>query len=119
MRGVSPGPSGRGQLWSGALLAALALALLPNSALEVRRSLVVSLLLPTSGSLAWLNGERASRLSAAGAALGVGLWLALLTIPGLMPLLSLAPLQTPQILTEVAGVVITTLLAALVTRRPA
>ena len=101
------------------MLAALALAFWPNSPLELRRSLVFSLLLLTSGSLVWLNGDRASRLSATGAALGVGLWLALLTIPGLMPLLSLAPLQTPQVLTVVAGAVITTLLAALVTRRPA
>jgi len=101
------------------MLAGLALAFWPNSPLELRRSLVFSLLLLTSGSLVWLNGDRASRLSATGAALGVGLWLALLTIPGLMPLLSLAPLQTPQVLTVVAGAVITTLLAALVTRRPA
>jgi hypothetical protein len=96
---------------------ALALAFWPTSPLELRRSLVFSLLLLTSGSLVWLNGDRASRLSAIGAALGVGLWLALLTIPGLMRLLSLAPLQTPQVLTVVAGAVITTLLAALVTRR--
>jgi hypothetical protein len=34
-----------------------------------------------------------------------------------MPLLSLGPLQTPQILTVMAGAVMTTLLAALVTRR--
>ena len=101
------------------MLAALTLAFWPNSDLTLRRSLVFSLLLLTSGSLVWLNGDRASRLSAAGAALGVGLWLALLTIPGLMPFLSLAPLQTPQIITVVAGAVITTLLAALVTRRPA
>ena len=101
------------------MLAALALAFWPNSPQDLRRSLVFSLLLLTSGSLVWLNGDRASRLSATGAALGVGLWLALLTIPGLMPLLSLAPLQTPQVLTVVAGAVITTLLAALVTRRPA
>ena len=101
------------------MLAALALAFWPTSPLDLRRSLVFSLLLLTSGSLVWLNGDRASRLSATGAALGVGLWLALLTIPGLMPLLSLAPLQTPQVLTVVAGAVITTLLAALVTRRPA
>jgi len=101
------------------MLAALALAFWPHSDLALRRSLVFSLLLLTSGSLVWLNGDRSSRLSAAGAALGVGLWLALLTIPGLMPLLSLAPLQTPQVLTVVAGAVITTLLAALVTRRPA
>ena len=101
------------------MLAALALAFWPNSDLELRRSLVFSLLLLTSGSLVWLNGDRASRPSAAGAALGVGLWLALLTIPGLMPLLSLAPLQTSEVLTVVAGAVMTTLLAALVTRRPA
>ena len=101
------------------MLAALALAFWPSSVLELRRSLVFSLLLLTSGSLVWLNGDRGSRLSAAGMALGVGLWLALLTIPGLMPLLSLAPLQTPQVLTVVAVALITTLLAALVTRRPA
>ena len=101
------------------MLAALALAFWPHSDLALRRSLVFSLLLLTSGSLVWLNGDRSSRLSAAGAALGVALWLALLTIPGLMRLLSLAPLQTPQVLTVVAGAVITTLLAALVTRRPA
>ena len=50
---------------------------------------------------------------------GVGLWLALLTIPLWIPLLSLVPLQTRRVLTVVAGAVITTLLAALVTRRPA
>jgi len=101
------------------MVAALALAFWPNCALELRRSLVFSLLLLTSGSLVWLNGDRGSRLSAAGMALGVGLWLALLTIPGLMPLLSLAPLQTPQVFTVVVVALITTLLAALVTRRPA
>ena len=101
------------------MVAALALAFWPNCALELRRSLVFSLLLLTSGSLVWLNGDRGSRLIAAGMALGVGLWLALLTIPGLMPLLSLAPLQTPQVFTVVVVALITTLLAALVTRRPA
>jgi hypothetical protein len=100
------------------MLVAMALAFWPNSDLELRRSLVFSLLLLTSGSLVWLNGDRASRLSVAGAAVGLGRWLALLTIPGLMPLISLAPLQTPQIITVVAGAVIATVLAALVTRSP-
>ena len=100
------------------MLAALALVFWPTNDPELRRSLVFSLLLLTSGALVWLNGDRASRLSAAGAVLGLGLWLALLTIPGLMPLLSLGPLQTPQIITVVASAVITSLLAALLTRSP-
>jgi Ca2+-transporting ATPase len=100
------------------MVAALALAFWPNSDLELRRSLVFSLLLLTSGTLVWLNSDRISGPSAAGAALGVGLWLALLTIPGVMPLLSLGPLQTPQVITVVAGAGISTLLAAVVTLRP-
>jgi Ca2+-transporting ATPase len=101
------------------MVAALALAFWPHSDLALRRSLVFSLLLLTSGSLVWLNSDRISGLSAAGAALGVGLWLALLTIPGLMPLLGLGPMQTPQVITVVAGAGIATVLAALVTRSPA
>jgi Ca2+-transporting ATPase len=68
--------------------------------------------------LVWLNSDRISGPSAAGAGLGVGLWLVLLTMPGLMPLLGLGPLQTPEVITVVAGAVIATVLAALVTRSP-
>ena len=79
------------------MVAALALAFWPHSDLELRRSLVFSLLLLTSGSLVWL---------------------ALLAIPGVMPLLGLAPMQAPEVITVVAGAGISTLLAALVTHRP-
>ncbi|MFM8605715.1 MAG: hypothetical protein ACKOBY_09370 [Cyanobium sp.] len=68
------------------------MALWPQLPLELRRSMVFSLLLLGGGALVWLNGTPGSRLPLAGAALGLGLWLLVLLLPGVRQLLSLAPL---------------------------
>jgi Ca2+-transporting ATPase len=88
----------RRSLTQGALLmvAALALAFWPDAPLEVRRSLVFSLLLLGGGGLVWLNGDRRSPITAAGAAIGLGLWL-LLAVPWIRQGLSLAPLPPAQL----------------------
>jgi hypothetical protein len=39
----------------------------------------------------WWNGDRRSTLTRAGSLIGVGLWLLVQAIPGLAPLLELAP----------------------------
>ena len=59
---------------------------------EVQRSLVFALLLLTSGGLVWLNAERRSALTAAGAGIGLGLWLLTISLPGLQRLLGLVTL---------------------------
>jgi Ca2+-transporting ATPase len=78
-------------------LAALALALWPGLALEVRRSLAFALLLLAGGALVALNGDRRSGLSRWSLALSVGLWLVLMGIQPLRELLRLAPLSLPRL----------------------
>jgi Ca2+-transporting ATPase len=92
------------------MVAALLLAFWPDTDTEVRRSLVFSLLLLAGGGLVWLNGDPRSRITAAGAAIGLGLWV-LLAIPGVGQVLSLAPLQPHQILTVMITTTVALLLA--------
>ncbi|MFZ0408307.1 MAG: HAD-IC family P-type ATPase [Cyanobium sp.] len=58
----------------------------------IQRTLMFALLLLTSGGLVWLNAERRSALTAAGAGIGLGLWLLTISLPGLQRLLGLVPL---------------------------
>jgi Ca2+-transporting ATPase len=84
----------RALLQGGALTgAALLLAGWPGLDTLSRRSLVFSLLLLAGGGLVWLNGDPRSRVTQLGAAIGLGLWLLVQTIPGLNDLLLLTSLQ--------------------------
>lgn len=94
------------------MAAALLLANGPAAGLEVRRSLVFGLLLLSGGGLVGLNTSRGS-LSLAGYGIGLGLWLLVLAVPGLLQLLQLAPLEWPQ----VALVLVTTGLGLLLARQ--
>ena len=75
-----------------ALLAVL-LGCWPALASGERRSLVFALLLLGGGLLVWLNGDRRSRITLLGGAIGPGLLLLLQAIPGLTSLLLLQPLR--------------------------
>ena len=83
----------RRALAQGGLLAAgaVGLACWPGWATIERRSLVFLLLLLGAGALVWLNGERRSRISRFGGAIGLVLWLLLQLIPGLNAALLLKP----------------------------
>jgi Ca2+-transporting ATPase len=80
-------------LVQGGLLSALVLAAAfwPDLAVTEQRSWVFALLLISGGVLVWWNGDRRSTLTRAGSLIGVGLWLLVHVIPGLAPLLELAP----------------------------
>jgi len=80
-------------LVQGGLLCALVLgaAFWPDLAVPERRGWVFALLLLGGGVLVWWNGDRRSTLTRAGSLIGVGLWLLVQAIPGLAPLLGLAP----------------------------
>ena len=82
------------------LLAAGALLVGPwavGGDLEVRRSAVVVLLLLSGAALVLLNGDRRAWITAAGAAIGPGLWLVLAASPGLRTLLGLTLLPAAQL----------------------
>ncbi len=78
-------------------VAALILARWPDLPTDTHRSLVFALLLIAGGGLVWLHGEPRQRLSLVGGGIGFGLWLLLQGIPGLAPLLELAPLRPEAI----------------------
>jgi Ca2+-transporting ATPase len=80
-------------LRQGALLSAMVLlaSFWPDLALSERRSWVFALLLIGGGALVWWNGDRRSGITRAGALIGVGLWLLVQAIPGLVNLLQLVP----------------------------
>jgi Ca2+-transporting ATPase len=100
----------RALLQGGALtLAALLLGSWPGLDTLSRRSLVFSLLLLAGGGLVWLNGDPRSRVTQLGAAIGLGLWLLVQTIPGLHELLLLTSLQARPaalLLAALAGLVL-------------
>jgi P-type Ca2+ transporter type 2C len=117
-----PRPSGApllsGLTWrravtQGGLLSVLVLALgfWPGLHLEERRSLVLLALLLAGGGLVWLNGDRRSAVSKAGALLGVELWLLIQLVPGLPTLMRLAPL--PAVWSPPLAALAVTLLALL------
>ena len=64
-------------------------------------------------ALVWWNGDRRSGLTRAGALIGVGLWLLVQAVPGLVDLLQLAP--TPPVIA--LGVMAAALALALVAGR--
>jgi Ca2+-transporting ATPase len=99
------------------MVAALVLAFWPDTDLETRRSLVFSLLLLAGGGLVWLNGDPRSPITAAGAAIGLGLWL-LLAIPGVGRALSLTSLPSHLILTLLITTAVTLVMAKLLTPSP-
>ncbi|MEY3767032.1 MAG: hypothetical protein RLZZ11_99 [Cyanobacteriota bacterium] len=80
-------------LLQGGVITAVAMVplLWPDWAVEQRRSWVFLLLLFSGSGLVWLNGDRRSALTRLGSLIGVGLWLLVQLIPGLAPLLQLAP----------------------------
>ena len=90
---LNPGTWRRALLQGGLLsLAALAVALWPSLAEDVRRSLAFALLLLAGGGLVAWNGDRRDRLTRLAVPLSVLLWLGLMAIPPLRELLRLAPL---------------------------
>jgi len=94
----------RALLQGGALaLAALVLVFWPGCDAETHRSLVFSLLLLAGGGLVGLAGRPRQPLTAAGPALGLGLWLLLFQVPPLRKALLLAPLS-PALLLVLAAV---------------
>ena len=92
-------PTWKHATWQGlALMAGVgAMAFWPHAEAVTQRSMVVGVLLLSGGGLVWINGGRFSSIAAAGAALGAGLWLALLIWAPLqrsLALTSLSPVQT-------------------------
>jgi Ca2+-transporting ATPase len=100
-------------LRQGALLSALVLVATfwPDLALSERRSWVFAALLLGGGALVWWNGDRRSALTRAGALIGVGLWLLVQWIPGLVNLLQLAPTPSAIALTVTAAAIALVLVA--------
>ncbi|MFO0015162.1 MAG: cation-translocating P-type ATPase [Synechococcaceae cyanobacterium] len=73
-------------------VAVLILSRWPSLDTPLQRSLVFALLLIAGGGLVWLNGEPRHRITQLGAGLGIGLWLLIQAIPGLVAVLGLVPL---------------------------
>ena len=105
-------PTWKHATWQGLALMAgvLAMAFWPQTAAVTQRSMVIGVLLLSGGGLVWINGGRFGSIAAAGAALGAGLWLALLLWAPLQRSLALAPLSSDQTM----AVVVATGLALLV-----
>ena len=109
----------RALLQGGALaLASLALVFWPGCDGETRRSLVFSLLLLAGGGLVGLAGGPRHPLTAAGPALGLGLWLLLFLVPPLRQALALAPLPPPLLLVLVVVTTLTLAVASLARDAP-
>ena len=109
----------RALLQGGALaLASLALVFWPGCDGETRRSLVFSLLLLAGGGLVGLAGGPRLPLTAAGPALGLGLWLLLFLVPPLRQALALAPLPPGLLLVLVVVTTLTLAVASLARDAP-
>lgn len=109
----------RALLQGGALaLASLALVFWPGCDGETRRSLVFSLLLLAGGGLVGLAGGPRHPLTAAGPALGLGLWLLLFLVPPLRQALALAPLPPGLLLVLVVVTTLTLAVASLARDAP-
>jgi Ca2+-transporting ATPase len=108
-------------LRQGALLSAVVLvaSFWPDLVLSERRSWVFALLLIGGGALVWWNGDRRSGLTRAGALIGVGLWLLVQAIPGLVHLLQLAPTPPALDLGVMALAIILLVMAARTSWSPA
>jgi Ca2+-transporting ATPase len=110
----------RALLQGGALaLASLALVFWSGCDGETRRSLVFSLLLLAGGGLVGLAGGPRHPLTAAGPALGLGLWLLLFLVPPLRQALALAPLPPGLLLVLVVVTTVTLAVASLARDAPA
>ena len=96
----------------------LALVFWPGCDGETRRSLVFSLLLLAGGGLVGLAGGPRHPLTAAGPALGLGLWLLLFLVPPLRQALALAPLPPPLLLVLVVVTTVTLAVASLARDAP-
>ena len=94
-----------------------AMAFWPHTSPETRRSLVVGVLLLSGGGLVWINGRRFGSIAAAGAALGIGLWIGLLLSPALQANLALTPLAPDQITLVIVATGMALLMAAGVRQR--
>ena len=77
-----------------------------------------ALLLLGGGAMVWWNGDHRSGPTCAGALIGVGLWLLVQAIPGLLDLLELAP-TPPAMSLAVMAVAIALVLLAGRSRAPA
>jgi Ca2+-transporting ATPase len=109
----------RALLQGGSLaLAALVLVFWPGCDAETRRSLVFSLLLLAGGGLVGLAGGPLHPLTAAGPALGLGLWLLLFLVPPLRQALALAPLPPALLLVLVVVTAVTLGVASLAGEPP-
>lgn len=109
----------RALLQGGALaLASLALVFWPGCDGETRRSLVFSLLLLAGGGLVGLAGGPRHPLTAAGPAMGLGLWLLLFLVPPLRQALALAPLPPGLLLVLVVVTTLTLTVASLARDAP-
>ena len=105
-------PTWKHATWQGLALMAgvLAMAFWPHAAAETQRSMVMGVLLLSGGGLVWINGGRFGSIAATGAALGAGLWLAILLWAPLQRSLALTSLSSNQTM----AVVVATGLALLV-----
>jgi hypothetical protein len=107
--------------WQGLALMAgvLAMAFWPQSAAETQRSMVVGVLLLSGGGLVWINSGRIISIAASGAALGAGLWLALLLSAPLQRSLALTGLAAGQTMAVVVATGLALLVATGVRQRHA